>query len=182
VTRAESWVGLIRAIGPRTHRRMSMEDLRSACIGAGMREVRTLLATGNLLATSEAGEQELKARLGAILAGFGLDNAVFLRRPRELEAVLAGNPFRDAAEARPDHLLVLFLDRRPDPEATARLSRYAGPERTALRGREVFIDYAAGVGRSKLTAAVLERHIGQPGTARNWNTLGKLFAASAAVF
>ena len=43
-----------------------------------------------------------------------------------------------------------------------------------VHGREVFIDYLDSVGRSKLTPARLERLLGQPGTARNWNTLAKL--------
>lgn len=79
-----------------------------------------------------------------------------------------------AATARPNHLLVLFLDRAPDPDHTRALLAHGGPEPVEVHGREVFIDYLDGVARSKLTPARLERLLGQPGTTRNWNTVGKL--------
>jgi uncharacterized protein (DUF1697 family) len=43
---------------------------------------------------------------------------------------------------------------------------------------EVYLYYPppAGVGRSKLTGAVIERALGTFGTARNWTTLTKLLA------
>jgi uncharacterized protein (DUF1697 family) len=46
--------------------------------------------------------------------------------------------------------------------------------------RTAYLVYPDGVGRSKLTNALIERHLETRGTARNWNTVKKL-AASAAV-
>ena len=43
-------------------------------------------------------------------------------------------------------------------------------------GRHAYIHYPNGAGDSKLTSAVIARHLGTPGTARNWNTVGKLAA------
>lgn len=91
-----------------------------------------------------------------------------------MRQVLALNPMPHAATARPNHLLVLFLDRAPDPDTARALLAHGGPEPVEVHGREVFIDYLDGVARSKLTPARLERLLGQPGTARNWNTVGKL--------
>lgn len=176
--RTSTWIGLIRAIGPSTHKKMSMRQLRDGCERAGLENVRTLLATGNVVFSSETDIAELGGRLTDILASHDLDNKVFLRRPGDLEDVVARNPFADAAVARPNHLLILFLEMDPLPDQVATLLARQGPERMAVVGREVFIDYVEGVGRSKLTPGVLERSLGQPGTARNWNTVGKLIAAS----
>jgi uncharacterized protein (DUF1697 family) len=44
------------------------------------------------------------------------------------------------------------------------------------KGRHAYIYYPDGVGRSKLTAALIEKHLGCRGTARNWNTVQKLAA------
>ena len=172
-----SWVALIRAIGPATHKKMSMQQLRQACSGAGLEDVRTVLATGNLLFSSSESREQLKKRLGAVIRSHDLDNEVFLRQPKDLEALLRRNPFADAASQRPNHLLVLFLKKQPEANEIANLGRYEGPERIEAAGREIFIDYAEGVGTSKLTPAFIERRLRQPGTARNWNTIRRLLGA-----
>jgi uncharacterized protein (DUF1697 family) len=51
-----------------------------------------------------------------------------------------------------------------------------GPEQVEARGREAYFFYPAGVGRSKLTHNLIEKTLGEIGTARNWNTVLKLQA------
>ena len=170
---------LIRAIGPPTHAAMSMAELRDGCAEAGLENARTLLATGNLLFETSASASRARASVRDVLSRHGLDNALFMRRPDELAAVLEANPFPDAALKRPNHLLVLFLERRVGESELRELEAYDGPERFEARGRELYIDYVDGVGRSRLTPAVLERRLGQPGTARNWNTVNKLVEAAS---
>ncbi len=41
-------------------------------------------------------------------------------------------------------------------------------------GRELYITYPGGIGRSKLTNALIERVLGMRATGRNWNTVVKL--------
>jgi hypothetical protein len=48
--------------------------------------------------------------------------------------------------------------------------------RQGVSGRELYVHYATGQGTSKVTNVVLERALGVPATARNWNTVGKLLA------
>lgn len=43
-------------------------------------------------------------------------------------------------------MLVLFMEREADAAAVEVLGAYDGPERVAVCGRDVFIDYAAGWG------------------------------------
>jgi len=43
-----------------------------------------------------------------------------------------------------------------------------------MEGREVFVYYPNGMGRSKLSAALVEKTLKTPGTGRNWNTVTKL--------
>lgn len=173
------WIGLIRAIGGATHARLSMAQLREACEGCGFQDVRTILATGNIIFRSPLPEPDIHRALAGIIATHGLDNDVFLRRPADLRQVLLADPFPDAAAERPARLLVMFMHRPPDALVDALPDGYDGPERLRLIGRDAAIDYAQGVGQSRLTVARLERHFGQPGTARNWNTIRKLLAASA---
>ena len=47
--RSQDWIGLLRGIGPTTHAKMPMAALRAACEKAGLEQVQTVLATGNLV-------------------------------------------------------------------------------------------------------------------------------------
>lgn len=155
-----------------------MQQLRDGCTAAGLDAVRTYIATGNVLFRSSSDTVALQGALSDVLKRHGLDNAVFLRRPDELAAVLSGNPFADATSKRPNHILAVFLNEPPAQAGLEALRRHTGPERIAAVGRELFIDYVAGVGRSKLAPALIERRLGQAGTARNMNTVKALYELS----
>lgn len=167
------WIALLRGIGGATHKAMPMAALRGACEKAGFSGVQTVLATGNVIFRTTLPAPDIKQTLEDIIAGSGLRNEVFLRRPADMIAAQQANPFLDAATLRPSHLLIHFLDRAIPPDA---LADYDGPERFAAVPRAFFIDYGKGVGASRLTPARLKRELGQSGTARNWNTLAKLIA------
>lgn len=173
------WIALLRGIGPNTHKVMKLKDLVSSCEREGFAGVTSVLATGNLVFCSKEPEKRIGETLDKLVRSFGLTNQVFLRRPENLAAVTRGNPFADAAAERPNHLLVLFLNKPVDPAAAESIVGYSGPERSKIVGREIYIDYREGVGRSQLTPALLERKLGQPGTARNWNTIARLLKLSS---
>ena len=178
-SRKSCWIALIRAIGPATHKKMSMAQLRDACSRAGFEEVQTVLATGNVIFFSDKPGSEIIKSLDDVLGNHGLENEVFLRQPKDLEAVLAANPFPAAAAARSNHMLVLFMSSAPSGSEIAAVGAYDGPERIAVKGNEAYIDYVNGVAGSRLTPARLEKLLGRPGTARNWNTVQRLAEKSA---
>jgi uncharacterized protein (DUF1697 family) len=73
----------------------------------------------------------------------------------------------------------MFLKTPVAPASVASLaSAIKGSERLHRGGggRELYIYYPAGIGRSKLSAALIERQLRVRGTARNWNTVLKLAA------
>jgi uncharacterized protein (DUF1697 family) len=51
-----------------------------------------------------------------------------------------------------------------------------GPEIVRSDGKQVYVVYPAGIGRSKLTSILIEQKLGSRGTGRNWNTVLKLAA------
>ena len=172
------YIAWLRAIGPVTHRKMSMAALGEACRMAGFGAVRVWAQTGNLLLTSADPAARVEQRLDAIVAGFdtGLNNRAFVRRLDELKAVIRANPFPEAATGRPSRLLVCFMEDLAGAEAAAKLEAHPGPERLRVIGREVYVDYAVGVGTSKIGPGAIERRLRLTGTARNWNTIGKMAA------
>lgn len=56
-----------------------------------------------------------------------------------------------------------------------------GPEEFRISGEELYLYYPKGVGRSKLTNALLEGHLGVAGTARNWSTITKVIEVAKRV-
>ncbi|WP_185206993.1 DUF1697 domain-containing protein [Sphingomonas sp. NBWT7] len=170
------WAALPRAIN--AGKTLKMADLRAFLIAEGMRDVVTLLASGNaVFECDESDAEAIEDRLAAAARDrLSLDTDWFVRSHDELVAIAAANPFPDASAARPNLLMVLFFH---DPVDPARLPRdHGGPERLHAVGRDLFVDYAGGVGRSKLEPAMRRAKL-PPATARNWNTLLKLVAATA---
>ena len=112
---------------------------------------------------------------GALRDRTGLDITVIARTAAELAKVVADPPWAPTALG-PTRLIVVFLKTAPKGRAgPLDLSSY-GPETAVRKGKELYVDYVNGQGRSKVTNAVLERLLGVRCTARNWNTVEKMLA------
>ena len=96
--------------------------------------------------------------------------------------LVARNPFAGRIGIEPGKLMVLFLASDPAEEAMKRLLMIdTGSEELHPGGRELYVHYPNGLGRTKFTAAVMERALKVAGTARNWNTVTKLLEMAVAV-
>lgn len=68
-----------------------------------------------------------------------------------------------------------FLAAEPGPEAQSTLlSLKAHPEELHLQGRELYIYFPDGAGRSKLPWSSVDKLLKTTGTARNWNSVTKM--------
>ncbi len=173
------WAALLRGVNVGGNRKLPMADLKQFIEALGFERVQTLLASGNVVfdADEKDGaklevrfEREAKARLG-------LETEFLLRNAAGMRDVIAANPFEDAAEARPSSLVVVFA-RAPQPsDLPERIAAiYNGPERLAVNGCDLFIDFIEGQGRSKLPQAMTKLKLPKAATGRNWNTVLKLAA------
>ena len=114
-----------------------------------------------------------------------------------MKDVIARNPFVGRDEIEPGKLVITFLGSSPDSgmrEAVLALTKATGSktslsaknakkmqrmQRTStgeelwMNGRELFVYFPDGMGRSKLVPQ-LERALKKSGTGRNWNTVTKL--------
>src|SRR5262249_52788604 len=106
-----------------------------------------------------------------------IETDFFVRTAPEWTAVIAKNPFSREARSTPQLLHVQFL-KEPvaRPALGALKSAIKGPEAVEAVGRHAYIFYPDGAGRSKLSPAMLAKHLGSAGTSRNWNTVLKLSA------
>ena len=68
----------------------------------------------------------------------------------------------------------------PDAAAVSALqAAIEGPESVRADGRQLYVVYPAGIGRSKLTLKLIEKQLGTRSTGRNWNTVLKIAAMAA---
>lgn len=173
-------VALLRAVNV-GGRAVAMAELKAMLADLGFGDARTLLQSGNVILdggarTGAALEQLLEAETEKRLK---LRTDYLVRSARDWRAIVARNPFPAEAKADPSHLVMMPLKSAPAKPALAALAAaIKGPERVQARGRELYIVYPDGIGRSKLTVALIERMLGTRGTGRNWNTVLKLQAAA----
>jgi uncharacterized protein (DUF1697 family) len=176
-----TFVGLLRAVNLGSHNKIAMGDLRGLLADLGLHDPRTLLQSGNVVFASD---ERSSARLERLLETaaekrLGLKTSFFVRSAGEWARVVENNPFPDAAQRDPGHLVMLALKGPPVKGGAAALQKaVVGREIVHAIGREAYIVYPDGIGRSRLTTALIEKHLGTPGTARNWNTVLKLAAAT----
>src|SRR5262249_14614684 len=145
--RVAVFVAFPRAVNVGGTGTLPMSELRRFCEDAGFANVTTYIQSGNVVFTStltaEGVARTLTAALGRKL---GKPVSVLVRTAADLEAIIKRNPFKQAA---PNRLLVLFLDHAAPKNALAGL-QIPGREEVRLSGREIFIHYPDGMGRSKL--------------------------------
>lgn len=174
------FVALLRAVNVGGTSKAPSAALKAAAEGIGLQAVQTVLQTGNLVFEADAAPETLEKTLEqAFLDALGLKTEVMVRSAAEWAAVVAANPFPDEAKSDPSHFLVMVMKREPLAEGVKALQAHPGPERIEARGRQLYIVYPEGIGRSKLNAASGWRKLGCQGTGRNWNTVQKLAALLA---
>lgn len=159
-------VALLRAVNVGGTGALPMAELRAMAEGCGFVQVRTYIASGNLLFDSALDEAEVKALLERRLASYaGKPVEVFVRTASEMAALVAANPFPDAHGSR--HM-VFFQDHPPTPDLIAQCRDQQG-ERLALGTRELHVDYGENIRttRLKIPGKLLR-------TGRNMNTVRKL--------
>lgn len=169
--------GLLRAVNV-GGRKVAMAELRRVAAQAGFADPRTLLASGNLVfgttSTPAAAAKRLEAE---IETAFGLVSEVFVRDLGELKAVVAANPMPDLAAGSPSRFMVTFLAGEPQGDLASLASACTLGERVAAGPGCLYTWFPEGSGKSKLANGLVERRLKVRGTARNWNTVGKLIAA-----
>jgi uncharacterized protein (DUF1697 family) len=169
-------IAVLRGINVGGHRKVPMVELHSLAEAEGLTEIATYIQSGNLVFTTGTSAATAEAKLErAIEVRFGFSVDVIVRTANDWGKYATQNPFPDAAETRPNHLLLILSKQAPRQgvEVALREQAVAG-ERVALLGDALWIDYLGSVARSKLTPAVLNKAVGSPVTARNWTTVLRL--------
>ena len=166
-----AYVALLRAMNVAGTGKLPMVDLRLMATACGFANVRTYIASGNLLFDSDLSEYAARDALAhEVDAFFGKPVPIFVRTQSELDAIATANPFPDEKGSR---LMVFFLA-HPATHAMLAEARGQQGERMAIGTREIYVAYGNGIGKTKLIIPAVKQ-----GTARNINTVTKLAAMLA---
>ena len=152
-----------------------MPQLRELLAGAGMKNVRTYVQSGNVVVDSAKSPDRLARDCRELIADeLGLEIAVVARSSKELAEVVKLDPLGEVAD-NPKRYQVSFLDSEPDPAIIEKLSSLPlGKERFFASGRELYAWHPEGVARSKLWNTLAGKGLGVTATARNWTTVTTL--------
>jgi uncharacterized protein (DUF1697 family) len=159
-------IALLRAVNVGGTGKLPMSDLKAMCEELGFADVRTYIASGNVVFTSRKSEAAVKSALEKQLEAYaGKPVGVLVRTADEMAKILADNPFPKLA---PNRTMAVFLDRAP-PADTLVTARGQQDEKIRLGRREIYVHYGEGMGQSKLVIPAAKL-----GTARNMNTVAVL--------
>lgn len=176
-------VSMLRAVnvGGRQVKKDALVAIHKA---AGCIQPQTFIASGNLIFTTpERKLDELTRRIEKEferVAGFRSE--AILRTLNELRQAAARSPFAGRTGIDGSKLLVSFLVAEPGKAAVAAaMAIDVAPEEMHIVGRELFIYFPNGMGRSKFPSAKVGKALGGiSGTGRNWNTVLKLIELATA--
>ncbi|TJV03427.1 MAG: DUF1697 domain-containing protein [Mesorhizobium sp.] len=172
----QTYVALLYSIILGEGRRVVMSDLKAMAENLGLKNVRTLVATGNLVFESEktsifALEKRLEA---AFEQAFGRHVDIIVRRAGDWLKLASRNPFpRESVEAG-DQVAVRVMRKPVAEDALSGLQAHAGEdEKVLLVGGDIWLVFSRERPSSRLLAAASHKRMGI-GTSRNWNTVRKL--------
>lgn len=166
-------IALLRGVNVGGNNKLPMKELAAMFHAAGCPWVETYFQSGNVVFEVPAArartlhsriEHDLEALLGKPIP-------VVIRTESEMSAIAKKNPYL-ASCADTTRLHVAFLAGVPAAAGIAKLDpRRFAPDAFTLRGRELYLHFPGGVGKSKLTNAVLDRELATTSTIRNWRTV-----------
>jgi len=167
-------ISMLRGVNVGPHNRIKMDALRAVYESLKFETPRTYVQSGNVIfRTKEKNSGRLAAKIQtAIEKKFKCSPEVILRTAEELRKAIAATPFADRPDLEPGKILVTFLAAAPPLEAQAGFDKFKDyPEEVHLKGRELYIYFPNGSGRSKLPWSAVEKVLKVSGTARNWNSV-----------
>lgn len=172
-------ISMLRGVNVGPHKRIKMDALRGIYESLKLEDVRTFIQSGNIIfRTKEKNLPALAKKIqAAVEREFGFRPEVVLRTTDELRQAIAASPFTKRRDVEPAKLLITFLIAEPAPEAHSTLSNLKShPEELHLKGRELYIYFPNGMGKTKLPWSSVEKLLKTTGTARNLNSAVKMLA------
>lgn len=171
------YVALLRGINVGGNMMVKMEELRKTFEALGFKNVVTYINSGNLaFDAAKTAEAKLVAKIEkAIERNFGKAVPVMVREQKDIERILAANPFRGEYESHKEMHVLFLREEMPKEKHDLLLEAATPPERFEAMGREIYCHLPLGVADSLLLGkSFIEKKLKLAVTGRNWRTVEKL--------
>ena len=168
-----TYIALFRGINVGGNNILPMKPLAELLEKLGCKDVKTYIQSGNVVFNIDnQSKADLAKRLSdAVLEANGFAPKVLLLTSSEFSTAISNNPF-STEDGKLLHFF--FLSETPQSPYIDKLGILKQPsESYELNGDVFYLHALEGVSRSKLFAKI-EKCLGVPATARNWNTVNKL--------
>ena len=171
-----TYIALLRGINVSGQKLIKMAHLQAHFASAGAANVRTYIQSGNVVFEHRApSSAAVRKKLERHLAGeLGYAVSTIVKTAKEFATIAAANPFDTRLPEFGRRMYVCFFEKAPSPDAIQGILPLSSDnERLVVNGNAGYVYYAAGLGRAKLSGAVIEKKLGLA-TMRNWNTVTAL--------
>lgn len=174
------YIALLRSINVAGKNKIKMDALRALLGAQGADDTQTYIQSGNVVFRHANNDADALAHqiTEAIAGTLGLDVPVIIRTHEAWQSVLHLPLFTPEQLQTPKFAHVIFCQQTPED---ARMQTFLethqasdNAETVTIHGREVYIFYTNGAGRTHYDLAYVEKKLGVVGTARNWNTVLKI--------
>lgn len=173
----KAYIALLRSINVSGHHIIKMADLKELIARPEFLNLTTYLQSGNLIFESEIENSEMLASLLAelIKEHYGYDIKVKVLDALAFQDAYLKNPFLKVEEIDAKKLYYIHVLGQADKVTFEALkSKGNFPEEMSLIDNTIYVYYANGYGRSKVTGSFFEKNLKLFVTARNNNTMKNL--------
>jgi uncharacterized protein (DUF1697 family) len=173
----KTYAAFLRGVSPVNAK---MSELKKCLEAAGLTNVKTVLASGNVVFETRAAPRTTIERKveGAMEKHLGKVFATTVRSIDELEALVAADPFKAFRLAPAAKRVVTLLRAKPTVKIKLPVE-LDGAQILCVRGTEIFSAYVPGP-KGPVFMNLIEKTFGKDLTTRTWDTLGKVIRAGTA--
>lgn len=169
------YAALLRGVSPMN---CKMPELKAAFEAAGFRDVKTVIASGNVVfnANRTSAANLVKKCESAMTTHMGRSFATIIRSVDDLQAMLDADPFARLRIKPKSKRIVTFLG-APIAQPPKLPLTLGSAAIHAMEGEEVFSTYVPGDDKTPLFMTLIEKTFGKGVTTRTWETVAKIARA-----
>ncbi len=170
----EKYVAFLRGINVGGHHKVPMADLRSELEKLNLKNIVTLLNSGNIIFEADHGNLESKISKHLERA-FGFPIPTVIRKAEIINELLNNDPFKDVKITKDIRLYVSFLWKNHNAELKL---PWRSPDNSyeiiENRDQTIFSILDLSVSKTPKAMEALEKFYGKDMTTRNWNTIERI--------
>jgi uncharacterized protein (DUF1697 family) len=173
----KTYIVLLRGVMPVGKNKVPMARLRQVLTDAGFKDVRTYIASGNVILRSNLSPAEIQQRVHDLIKKYiGPDLVIVVKTGSQLQKILDGNQLKKDDMSRVFY--TMFVKKPPAQKVKEFTAQDYSPEEIVFNNNVAYVYIPGNYTRSKLDNNSIEKKLGVSSTTRNLNTIRKLIEMS----